>query len=128
MSITRSYNKHTGTYYAYETTYVWDESQQKKVQKKRCIGQYDPETDEIIPNGKRGRPRKEDASVKIVTTPVSATDADPNVTLISAITELSERLKNHGIFQGTGVFEFFGDILLRNYCKKFFYTVYLGQC
>jgi hypothetical protein len=93
MSITRSYNKHTGTYYAYETTYVWDESQQKKVQKKRCIGQYDPETDEIIPNGKRGRPRKEDASVKIVTTPVSATDADPNVTLISAITELSERLK-----------------------------------
>jgi hypothetical protein len=94
MSITRSYNKHTGTYYAYETTYVWDESQQKKVQKKRCIGQYDPETDEIIPNGKRGRPRKEDASVKIVTTPVSATDADPNVTLISAITELSERLKN----------------------------------
>jgi len=94
MSITRSYNKHTGTYYAYETTYVWDESQQKKVQKKRCIGQYDPETDEIIPNGKRGRPRKEDASVKIATTPVSATDADPNVTLISAITELSERLKN----------------------------------
>ena len=94
MSITRSYNKHTGTYYAYETTYVWDESQQKKVQKKRCIGQYDPETDEIIPNGKRGRPRKEDASVKIVTTPVSATDADPNETLISAITELSERLKN----------------------------------
>lgn len=94
MSITRSYNKHTGTYYAYETTYVWDESQQKKVQKKRCIGQYDPETNEIIPNGKRGRPRKEDAPVKAAINSVSATDADPNETLISAVSELSERLKN----------------------------------
>ena len=58
MSITRSYNKHTNTYYAYETTYVWDEKAQKKVQKKRCIGKIDPVTDEVIPNGKRGRPRK----------------------------------------------------------------------
>ena len=57
MSITRSYNKHTNTYYAYETSYVWDEKAQKKVQKKQCIGKFDPETDEIIPNGKRGRPR-----------------------------------------------------------------------
>jgi len=54
MAITRSYNKHTNTYYAYETSYVWDEKTQKKVQKKRCIGKFDPETDEIIPNGKRG--------------------------------------------------------------------------
>ena len=94
MSITRSYNKHTGTYYAYETTYVWDESQQKKVQKKRCIGQYDPETDEIIPNGKRGRPRKEDTPAKPVTISASAADAEPKEALISAIAELSERLKN----------------------------------
>ena len=57
MSITRSYNKHTNTYYAYETSYIWDEKAQKKVQKKQCIGKFDPETDEIIPNGKRGRPR-----------------------------------------------------------------------
>lgn len=58
MSITRSYNKHTGKYYAYETSYVWDETKQKKVQRKQCIGQFDPETGEVIPNGKRGRPRK----------------------------------------------------------------------
>ena len=57
MSITRSYNKHTNTYYAYETSYVWDEEAQKKVQKKQCIGKFDPETDQVIPNGKRGRPR-----------------------------------------------------------------------
>ena len=64
MAITRSYNKHTNTYYAYETSYVWDEKTQRKVQKKRCIGKIDPETDEIIPTGKRGRPRREKTPVR----------------------------------------------------------------
>ncbi len=59
MSITRSYNKHTGISYAYETTYVWDEERRKNVQKKKCIGQFDEKTGEVIPNKKRGRPRKE---------------------------------------------------------------------
>ena len=48
MSITKSYNKHTNTYYAYDTTYVLDEKTGKRVQKKVCIGQFDPETGEII--------------------------------------------------------------------------------
>mgnify|MGYP007070196153 CR=1 FL=1 len=56
MSITKSYNKQTGIYYAYETTYEWSDEKQKKVQRKRCIGQFDPETGEVIPNGKVGRP------------------------------------------------------------------------
>lgn len=56
MSITKSYNKQTGIYYAYETTYEWSDEKQKKVQYKRCIGQFDPETGEVIPNGKVGRP------------------------------------------------------------------------
>ena len=58
MSITRSYNKHTDTYYAYDTTYEWDEKLQKKVQHKKCIGKIDPETNEVIPTGKRGRPAR----------------------------------------------------------------------
>ena len=94
MSITRSYNKHTDTYYAYETTYEWDESQQKKVQKKRCIGQYDPETDKIIPNGKRGRPRKETESVKTISAPVPAVEPATDDELISAIKDLSSRLQS----------------------------------
>ena len=93
MSITRSYNKHTDTYYAYETTYVWDESQQKNVQKKRCIGKFDPETDEIIPNGRRGRPRKANVPAKPAVNPELVTSADSDESLISAITELSSRLK-----------------------------------
>lgn len=56
MSITKSYNKQTGIYYAYETTYKWSDEKQKKVQHKRCIGQFNPETGEVVPNGKIGRP------------------------------------------------------------------------
>ena len=56
MSITRSYNKQTDTYYAYETTYAWSDEKQKKVQRKRCIGKFDPDTGKVIPNGKVGRP------------------------------------------------------------------------
>lgn len=59
MSITKSYNKYTDTYYAYDTTYVWDEKSQRKVQKKVCIGKFDPETGEVIPNGRRGRPSRQ---------------------------------------------------------------------
>lgn len=56
MSITKSFNNKTGIYYAYETTYEWSDEKQKKVQRKKCIGQFDPETGEVIPNGKVGRP------------------------------------------------------------------------
>ena len=56
MSITKSYNKKTNTYYAYETTYEWSEQQQKKIQRRHCIGKFDPITGDIIPNGKVGRP------------------------------------------------------------------------
>ncbi len=55
MSITKSYNKQTNTYYAYDTTYEWDEIRQKQVQRKRCIGKFDPITGEVVPNGKVGR-------------------------------------------------------------------------
>lgn len=59
MAITRSYNRSTNTHYAYETTYEWDESKQRKVQRKRCIGHFDPITGDLVPNGKIGRPNVE---------------------------------------------------------------------
>ncbi len=58
MSITKSYNKHTNTYYAYKTSYSWDVASLKMVQKKRCIGKFDPVTGEVIPNSRKGRPPK----------------------------------------------------------------------
>ena len=56
LSITKSYNKKLGIYYAYETEYLWDESLKRKVQKKKIIGHFDPATGKIVPNKKRGRP------------------------------------------------------------------------
>ncbi len=55
MSITRSYNKHNGVTYAYETTYEWSEEKQKYIQKKHCIGHFVPGTNNIVPNGPRGK-------------------------------------------------------------------------
>lgn len=57
MSITRSFNKHTNTWYAYETEYVYDEALGKKVQKRKCIGKFDPITGEVVRNAGRGRPK-----------------------------------------------------------------------
>ena len=75
MSITRSYNKHTDTYYAYETTYEWDDKRQKKIQRKKCIGKFDPVTGELIPNGRRGRPTKQNKAQEPVTTIVDTPKA-----------------------------------------------------
>lgn len=99
MSITRSYNKHTNTYYAYDTTYEWDEKAQKKVQHRRCIGKYDPDTGEIIPTERRGRPAK-----YIETEPVENTESSPVLqyrkilikvrTLASRISSIEDMISN----------------------------------
>lgn len=52
MSISKSFNKQTNTWYVYETDFVWDEAKQKKVQKRRCVGKIDPETGNVIPTKK----------------------------------------------------------------------------
>ena len=78
MSISKSYNKKTGVHYAYETTYEWSEERQKKVQRRHCIGQFDPETGEIIPNKKVGRPgikaqpRKKQQDITVQASPTLA--------------------------------------------------------
>lgn len=90
MSITRSYNKSTNTYYAYKTEYIWDEVAQKKVQRRQCIGKYDPETDEIIPTGKRGRPRRTMPKAKQQGSPDNAEYAN----ILLEAENLSERLKS----------------------------------
>ena len=90
MSITKSYNKQNDTYYAYETEYVYDEAKQRKVQKRRCIGKYDPVTKEIIPTAKRGRPvKKWPDSFRQGKTPEHVTDNE----IIQGMSKLSLRLE-----------------------------------
>ncbi len=93
MSITRSYNKHNGIWYAYDTTYIWDETQKKKVQKKKCIGQFDPETGEVIANGGRGRPKKKDVSEEEKTVEPLPINADID-SMQEAMRNISSRLSD----------------------------------
>ena len=88
MSISKSYNKKTGVHYAYETTYEWSEELQKKVQRRHCIGQFDPDTGEIVPNKKVGRP-----SVKA--SPKQKKQATTGTTLVTSANkkQLVSRLK-----------------------------------
>jgi len=92
MSITKSYNKHTGIYYAYDTTYFWDETAQCKKQKKVCIGQYDPNTGEIVPNAKRGRPTKYEVVTKTKQQIEKNSDINENLKLelMEVVAELNE--------------------------------------
>ena len=87
MSISKSYNKQMGVHYAYETTYEWNEELQKKVQRRRCVGQFDPETGEVIPNKKVGRPSVE-AKPK-----TSKKPTDANKTASINTKSLANRLK-----------------------------------
>ena len=116
MSITKSYNKQTGIYYAYETTYEWSDEKQKKVQRKRCIGQFDPETGEVIPNGKVGRPsikssnsarNKKDDSVSVPSKPKTGNEdvsilINKLVMLKAKADELSDEIRK--VIQSVEVF------------------------
>lgn len=88
MSISKSYNKKTGVYYAYETTYEWSEELQKKVQHRHCIGQFNLDTGEIIPNKKVGRP-----SITAQPKPTKQTMEAVTATALANKKDLSKRLK-----------------------------------
>lgn len=90
MSITKSYNKHTNTYYAYDTTYVWDEKAKRKVQKKVCIGKYDPETGEVVPNAKRGRPSKQMTAAAVTERDIPQIPESVSSEISAAIAEINE--------------------------------------
>ena len=88
MSITKSYNNKTDTYYAYETKYEWNEEKQKKIQIRRCIGHFDPNTGEIIPNGKIGRP-----SISKTNTNITDNESKTNDEIQNRIVILAKKIK-----------------------------------
>ena len=97
MTITKSYNRHTNTWYAYDTTYVFDETKNKKVQKRKCIGKYDPVTDSIIETGRRGRPQKVIESNSVSTSKAdftSSPDIDAALMKIASIEKVIAELQS----------------------------------
>jgi len=59
MAIIKQYNKEADTTYVYESVSYWDADKKQSRSKRKLLGKLDPETNEVIPTGSRGRKRKE---------------------------------------------------------------------
>lgn len=92
--IVKSYNKRNDTYYVYESTSYWDASTKTPRNHRRLIGKIDKISGEVIPTGKRGRPRK---TVNSEPAPApSITGAQPgnvssDIARLKAALEISEK-------------------------------------
>ena len=63
MALIRQYRKATDTVYVLDAERIYDpEKKQTRYVHRRLIGKVDPSTGEVIPTGKRGRPRKDPAA------------------------------------------------------------------
>lgn len=58
MGIVKVHSKKNDTIYVYDSFSYWDKEKKAPRNVKRLIGKIDPETGEIVPTGKPGRPRK----------------------------------------------------------------------
>ena len=59
MAIVKYLNKITGVTYVYESESYWDKEKKQPRNRRKLIGKLDPITGEIVPTGKKGRPKKE---------------------------------------------------------------------
>ena len=62
MSIVKSYSKQNNTTYFYEQDYKWNPKTKRPEGTRKLIGKLDPVTGQMIPTGKRGRPKKDSYS------------------------------------------------------------------
>jgi hypothetical protein len=64
MAIVHVYNRARGVTYVYDSHSYWDKDLKQPRSTRKLIGKLDPVTGEIVPTGKRGRPKKEQGPVK----------------------------------------------------------------
>ena len=57
MAIINVYNKERDVTYVYDSCSYWDKEKKQPRSKRKLIGKLDPVTGEIVPTGKRGRPK-----------------------------------------------------------------------
>ena len=62
MAIVNVYNKDRDVTYVYDSYSYWDKEKKQPRSKRKLIGKLDPVTGEIVPTGKRGRPRSTPAN------------------------------------------------------------------
>ena len=64
MAIVKQYHPASNTTYVYESFSFWDPEKKQSRAKRRLIGKLDPDTGEIVPTGKPGRPKNTSAAAK----------------------------------------------------------------
>ena len=64
MAIVHVYNRARGVTYVYDSHSYWDKDLKQPRSTRKLIGKLDPVTGEIVPTGKRGRPKKEQGPEK----------------------------------------------------------------
>lgn len=62
MAQIKYFDKRVGITYVYESESYYDQEKHQSRSKRKLIGKIDPETGEMIPTGKKGRPSKNAAS------------------------------------------------------------------
>ena len=87
--IVRSYNKANNTTYRYESVSYRDPITKKPRSHRRCIGKLDPETGQIVPTGKRGRPKKQPSPAVEKSMEIKP-GANSQAALVDAVTRLQE--------------------------------------
>ena len=64
MARIEHYDKRVGITYVYESESYYDKGKRQSRSKRKLIGKTDPETGEMVPTGKKGRPPKNITSIK----------------------------------------------------------------
>ncbi len=62
MAQIQHYDKRVGITYVYESESYYDPEKKQSRSKRKLIGKIDPDTGEMIPTGRRGRPSKNTTS------------------------------------------------------------------
>ena len=93
MSIVKSCSKQNNTAYLHEQDYKWNPETKRPEGTRKLIGKLDPVTGEMIPTGKRGRPKKVSSdSGKSVSQPIINPYEDEMKKLLKRNKELSEEI------------------------------------
>ena len=85
--ILNQYNRKNGVTYVYRAVSHWDKEKKMSRQKKKLIGKLDADGN-VVPTGKRGRPRKN----PIPDAPAAPEKEDSSAALRSALLEARERI------------------------------------
>ena len=67
MAQIQHYDKRVGITYVYESESYYDPEKKQSRSKRKLIGKIDPDTGEVIPTGRRGRPSKSTTSDAVET-------------------------------------------------------------